>query len=713
MFNYEKDENNIVTVTMDMTGRVNAMNAEYEQLMSDTIDRLEKEKEDISGVVLTSAKSTFFAGGDLKTLVAVEKENIEEFFDANMKIKSMLRRMEQLGRPVVAAINGAALGGGFEICLACHHRIAIDNPKTQLGLPEVTLGLLPGGGGVVRLVSKIGAEKAFPFLLQGKKLKPQQALEANLIEELAADNDDLISKAKDWITNNPNAQNPWDVKGYKIPGGTITRPNIVSMVQGAIPMLFKETKGLLPAPKAILDVMATTLRLDFDTAIRVEGRELCRLVLTPEAKNIISTFFFQMNKLNSGASRPKDIEKTQVKKVGVIGAGMMGQGIAYVTAKAGINVILKDMSIEAAEKGKKYTQDLLEKAVSRGRMTEDKKEKTLSLIKPTVDNNDLSGCDLIIEAVFESVELKNSVTKESEPMLDKDGFWGTNTSSLPIGLLSQASGKPENFIGIHFFSPVDKMPLVEIITGEKTSDETLARAFDYVQSIKKVPIVVNDSRGFFTSRVFGTYVDEGAQLLEDGVDPVVIENLARQVGMPVGPLAVHDEVSQQLTVKISDTNNELDKELGKPMIEGRIASYDTAQLLISKNRQGKAYGGGYYDYHESGEKTLWPEIYNVWGGDNPKNISDQDIKDRIIFRQVLESIRCYEEDVLNSYADANIGSVMGIGFPAHLGGVFQFMNTYGVNKFLQRSKELHEKYGEHFEPPELLIKTANNQQLFV
>lgn len=715
-FHYSKDSDNIVTISMDMTGPVNAMNHEYEVLMGETIDRLEAERENIKGVILTSSKSTFFAGGDLKTLVAVNEETVGDFFETNMSIKSMLRRLEQLQRPVVAAINGAALGGGFEICLACHHRIALDSKAVQIGLPEVTLGLLPGGGGVVRLVSKLGAERAFPFLMQGKKLRPAQALENDLIEALATDTDDMMAKAREWINNNPEAKNPWDEKGFKIPGGNIKRGNIMQLVQGAIPAVFKETKGILPAPKAILDTIAATLRVDFDTAIRIEGRELSRLVLTKEAKNIITAFFFQLNKINGGGHRPatrEEITPRKVNKLGIIGAGMMGQGIAYSAAKAGIEVVLKDVEQSAADKGKAYSQTLLDKAVKKGRMDHAKRDAMLERITATTDNEALKGCDLIIEAVFENPEIKASVTKESEPMLAEHGVWGSNTSSLPISMLSDASSQADKFIGIHFFSPVDKMPLVEIITGDKTSKETLAFAFDFVQQIKKIPIIVNDSRGFFTSRVFSTFVDEGAKLLQEGVHPTLIENLAMQAGMPVGPLAVHDEVSQKLTLSIANSNKAIDESLGRPMIEGHVALDENAQKLIDKNRSGKAYGGGYYDYSDNGEKVFWPGVFEHWTIKEECPLPYQDIKDRFIFRQVLESIRCYEEKVLNSFAEGNIGSVMGIGFPQHLGGVFQHINTYGVTAFLERAKTLHEQYGDHFEPPRLLIEKAQSNTLFV
>jgi 3-hydroxyacyl-CoA dehydrogenase/enoyl-CoA hydratase/3-hydroxybutyryl-CoA epimerase len=710
-FNYEKDSDNIVTVTMDMSGPVNAMNDEYVALMGETIERLEAERESIAGVVLTSAKSSFFAGGDIKSMLSLKPgEGEAEMFEMNLKIKGMLRRMEKLGRPVVAAINGAALGGGYEICLACHHRVALDSKAVQVGLPEVSLGLLPGGGGIVRMVNKFGVERAIMPLLEGTRFNAKKALEAGLVEELADDVPSMISKAKAWIKANPEAMNPWDVKGFKIPGGNAKNPKITQMLQGANPMLFQKTRGLVPAPVKILDVIADALRVDFDTAMEIEARVFVGLVTTPVAKNLMS-FFLQMNQVNGGGSRPAGIEKAAVKKVGILGAGMMGQGIAYVSAMAGIEVILKDISQDAADKGKAYSDTLLTKRVARGRMTEEKKASVLGLITPTDNADLLEGCDLIIEAVFENVDLKHKITEELQGKLAENGVWGSNTSTLPITLLAEPAKRPENFIGIHFFSPVDKMPLVEIITGEQTSDETLARAFDYAQQIRKTPIVVNDSRGFFTSRVFATYIEEGAQLIEEGVDPVLIENLGRAVGMPVGPLAVQDEVSQQLAVKVSETNRELDERLGDKFA-GETASYRIASKMLNEyGRGGRAHGGGYYDYPEGGEKQLWSELYSLYH--KPEvDLPVDDIKDRLLFRQIVESLRCYEENVVNQVADANIGSIMGIGFPPHTGGVLQYVNTYGLKAFATRLAELESRYGERFAAPQVLLDKAEKGETF-
>jgi 3-hydroxyacyl-CoA dehydrogenase/enoyl-CoA hydratase/3-hydroxybutyryl-CoA epimerase len=712
-FIYEKNKQDIVTITMDMEGPVNTMNEKYMELMEETVERLESEKESIKGVIITSAKTTFFAGGDLKSLLKVNKGDEEEYFEATEKNKQYLRRLEKLGKPVVAAINGAALGGGCEICLACNYRVAINDPKSKIGMPEVSLGLLPGAGGIVRTVRMLGLQNALPLLLEGKRLKPERALKAGLIDELAIDTDDMIEKAIKYIDNNPEVIQPFDMDGYKIPGGDMKDSNILQIAQIAPSMLYKKTKGLMPAPKKILSVAVESLQVDVDTALRIESRGFTSLVVSPEAKNMITTFFFQLNELNAGGSRPKDIEKTKVKKVGVLGAGMMGQGIAYVSAKAGIEVILKDISIEAAEKGKEYSKNICDKLIAKKRMDETKKDILLSLIKPVETDEELEGCDLIIEAVFENLELKKKIFKDTEKYLVNDGVYSSNTSTLPITELSTAIAKPEKFIGLHFFSPVEKMPLLEIITSDKTDAKTLAKSFDYAQQIRKTPIVVNDSRGFFTSRVFGTFIDEGCKLLKEGIDPVLIDKLARQAGMPVGPLEVHDEVSQELSKKVAATNRELDKMTEQDFCNIHLSSVEVGDRMIDEfKRGGRAYGGGYYEYPEKGKKYIWPKLYELYH--NPEvNLPHQDIKDRILFRQIIESLKCLEEGVFESVINGNIGSIMGIGFPPHTGGVFQFINTYGIGKFIDRLRELEEKYGDDFCTPKILLEKIEKDELFI
>ncbi len=701
VFHYDKDSAGIVTVTMDMTGPVNAMNQEYQVAMSETVARLEAES-DLRGVVFASAKKVFFAGGDLNDLVAVEPGQEEAFFAGLQETKSVLRRIEKLPVPVAAAINGAALGGGFEIALCCNYRVAWNDRSVQLGLPEVTLGLLPGGGGVVRLTRLLGLAAALPYLTEGTRVTPDKALAAGMIHATVDSIDELVPNAKAWILAQEDVQaaatQPWDTKGYKVPGGGISSPGVAQLVMVAPAMLFSKTRGLLPAPAQILDCAVEALRLDLDTALTVESRGLAKLVVTPQAKNMISTFFFGLNKINGGASRPKGVEKRLTQKVGVLGAGMMGQGIAYSSAMAGIEVILKDISLEAAEKGKAYTHNLLAKRVAKGRMTEEAMQTVLDRITPTASNDDLQGCDLIIEAVFENIKLKHQITAELEGYLAPGGVWGSNTSTLPITQLAEGSQTPENFIGIHFFSPVDKMPLVEIICGDKTSDEALAKAFDYTLQIKKTPIVVNDSLGFFTSRTFGTYLDEGVRLLDEGLHPVKIDALGKAVGMPVGPLSVYDEVSMELSRKAQDTWAEMG--VVDKWGDGSIARKVVGVMIDEYGRGGRYHGGGFYEYHADGTKEIWPTLKELFYKPDFA-MSDTDVKDRLLFRQVIEALKCLETGVLRSEEDGNIGSIMGIGAPAWTGGLLQFVKTYGYDKFVARCEELAEAYGERFNPPQI------------
>ncbi|MGC8115770.1 3-hydroxyacyl-CoA dehydrogenase NAD-binding domain-containing protein [Metapseudomonas otitidis] len=708
---YEKGPDNIVVLTIDMPGQsANTMNAVYREAMGATVDRLEAEKDSIAGVIVTSAKKTFFAGGDLNELIKVTQADANGFYQMILKIKGQLRRLESLGKPVVAAINGAALGGGWEICLACHHRIAIDESHVQLGLPEVTLGLLPGGGGVVRMVRLLGIEKALPYLAEGKKVRPDQALKAGLIHDIAKDRDELLAKARAFIAANPTAVQPWDVKGYKIPGGTPSTPAVAQMLAIAPSVLRDKTKGCFPAPEKIMCAAVEGAQVDFDTAQLIEARYFTELTTGQVAKNMIGTFWFQLNEINAGSSRPKGPARHETKKVGVLGAGMMGAGIAYVSAAAGIEVVLKDVSIEAAEKGKTYSAGLLDKKVARGHMSAEKRDAFLARIKPTVDDADFDGCDLIIEAVFENRELKGKVTAAAEAAALPDAVIASNTSTLPITGLATAVAKPETFIGLHFFSPVDKMPLVEIIRGEKTSDETLARGFDYVLQIKKTPIVVNDSRGFFTSRVFGTFTNEGIAMLGEGVSAAMIENETRKAGMPVGPLAISDEVSMSLMTHIRNQTAADLKAEGKAMPQH--PAFAVIDLMVNEfKRPGKAAGGGFYEYPAGGKKHLWPELKARFEKAD-RQIPQEDVRDRILFIQAIETVRCVEEGVLLSTADANIGSIFGIGFAAWTGGALQFINQYGLDDFVARARYLAEQYGERFEPPALLLEKAAKGETF-
>ncbi|MBP5075975.1 enoyl-CoA hydratase/isomerase family protein [Pseudomonas chlororaphis] len=708
---YEKGQDQIVVLTIDMPGQsANTMNAVYREAMAACVARLQAEQESIAGVIITSAKKTFFAGGDLNELIKVGKAEAQAFYDMVLTLKGQLRALETLGKPVVAAINGAALGGGWEICLACHHRVALDDPSLQIGLPEVTLGLLPGGGGVVRMVRLLGLEKALPYLLEGKKVRPQQALQAGLIDQLASDRDDLLAKARAWIVANPAVKQRWDVTGYQIPGGTPSHPKVAQMLAIAPSILRSKTQGCLPAPEKILCAAVEGAQVDFDTAQLIEARYFTELTTGQVAKNMIGTFWFQLNEINAGGSRPQGFAPYVTRKVGVLGAGMMGAGIAYVSAVAGIEVVLKDISLAAAEKGKAHSAALLEKKVARGQLSAEQRDATLARIRTTEQDADLAGCDLIIEAVFEDRELKARVSAAAQQVVGAQAVIASNTSTLPISGLAKAVPDQGKFIGLHFFSPVEKMPLVEIIKGEQTSDETLARGFDFVQQIKKTPIVVNDSRGFFTSRVFGTFTNEGIAMLGEGVAAPMIETEARKAGMPIGPLAICDEVSLSLLSHIrQQTAKDLQAE-GKPLPEH--PAFAVIDLLLNEyKRPGKAAGGGFYDYPAGAQKHLWPQLKTRFEKADGQ-ISPQDVRDRLLFVQAIETVRCVEEGVLRSTADANIGSIFGIGFAAWTGGALQFINQYGLKDFIARAQYLAEQYGERFAPPALLLEKAVKGLLF-
>ncbi|MFC7049451.1 3-hydroxyacyl-CoA dehydrogenase NAD-binding domain-containing protein [Emcibacter nanhaiensis] len=711
-FHYAKDSDGIVTVTMDMAGPVNAMNARYSELMGKTLERLEAE-EHLTGVIIASAKDTFFAGGDLNELLAVQKGDEETFFADAEKGKGLLRRLEKLPVPVVAAINGAALGGGFEICLSCNRRIAWNDKSVIVGLPEVTLGLLPGAGGVVRLTHLLGFEKALPYLLEGRKVRVGKALRGGLLDDGVDRLENLLPRAKEWILENREkeeaALQPWDRPGHKIPGGDIRSPAVMQVVQVAPIMLLKKTRGLLPAPQRILESATEAVRVDFDTALRIESRNFVSLVTSPVAKNMITAFFFQMNHVNGGGNRPEGYPASSVKKLGIIGAGMMGQGIAYVAAKAGIRVVLKDVNLDQAEKGRDYSARLLDKAIEAGHADEGKKAALLGLIEATDEDAGLSGCDLIVEAVFEDLELKHRINEATEGQLAEEGVWGSNTSTLPITRLAESSAKPDRFIGIHFFSPVDRMPLVELICGAETSDETLARAFDFVRQIRKTPIVVNDSTGFFASRTFGVQLGEASQMVAEGVHPARIEALAKAVGMPVGPLTIYDEISQRLSLKVWETQRNMG--LRREADDMTPAGTGVIRTLVEEfDRGGRHYGGGFYDYRD-GEKMIWPGLIERYY--NPGlEISDRDIMDRLLFSNVIESLKCLEEGVLRSVADGNIGSLLGIGAPAWTGGYIQFVNGYGLKKFRERCNELADLYGERFRAPGVVSEKIAQGELF-
>lgn len=715
---WEKDAEGIVTLTIDdPTQNANTMNPLYASSMASVIERLQKEKDSITGVYVTSGKEgMFFAGGDLNDLYKVTRADAEEFAKGVEEIKAQLRVLETLGKPVVMGINGHALGGGLEITLAGHYRIAIDNPRTKLGLPEVKLGLLPGGGGIVRTVRLLGIQNALlKVLLEGKEYNPAQAKDLGLIHELASDREDMEKKARAWIKANPSAQQPWDQKGYKIPGGSPSNPAFAANLPAFPANLKKQLKGTnLPAPINIMSAAVEGAQVDFDNALKIEGRYFVDLATGRVAKNMMKAFFFDMQAINKGGSRPEGFPKYQAKKVGILGAGMMGAGIAYSAMRAGMEVVLKDISLEAAEKGKAYSANLLEKQVSRGRLTPEKRDAQLALIKPTADAKDLAGCDLVIEAVFENQALKHKVFQEIEDIVLPEAVLGSNTSSLPITGLAEGVKRKENFIGLHFFSPVDKMPLVEIIKGKETSDATLAKAVDIVLQLRKTPIVVNDARGFFTTRVIGVQINEGIGMLAEGVHPNSIEQAAAQAGYPVGPLAIMDELTFTLPRKLREETKAAVEAAGG-VYEPSVSDNVIDTMIDKFGREGKAAGAGFYEYPANGKKFIWPGLVeHFYNAETAAKISLEDMKDRMLFAEAIEAIKAWEEGVINSAADANIGSIMGIGFPVWTGGVMQFVNNYegGLKGFIARAEELAARYGDRFNPPKLLVEKAEKGEIF-
>ncbi|OBK34080.1 3-hydroxyacyl-CoA dehydrogenase [Mycobacterium sp. 1165196.3] len=706
---WDKDDDGIVTLTLDdPTGSANVMNEHYSESMHNAVERLAAEKDSITGVVITSVKKTFFAGGDLKGMINLGPENAGEAFDTVESVKRDLRALETLGKPVVAAINGAALGGGLEIALACHHRIAADVKGLVVGLPEVTLGLLPGGGGVTRTVRMFGIQNAFMNILsQGTRFKADKAKEIGLVDEIVGSVDELVPAAKAWIKqvkDDPDSYTqPWDKKGYKMPGGTPASPALAGILPSFPALLKKQLKGApMPAPRAILDAAVEGAQVDFDTASRIESRYFTQLVTGQVAKNMIQAFFLDLQHINGGGSRPDGIEPVKINKIGVLGAGMMGAGIAYVSAKAGFEVVLKDVSLEAAEKGKGYSEKLEAKALQRGKTTEEKSKALLDRITPAADPEAFKGVDFVIEAVFENQELKHKVFQEIEDIVEPNALLGSNTSTLPITGLATGVKRQEDFIGIHFFSPVDKMPLVEIIRGEKTSDEALARVFDYTLAIGKTPIVVNDSRGFFTSRVIGTFVNEALAMLGEGVEPASVEHAGSQAGYPAPPLQLSDELNLELMHKIATAT--------RKGVEDAGGTYEphpaeaVVEKMIELGRPSRLKGAGFYEYVDGKRTRLWPGLRETFKSGSA-DIPLQDMIDRMLFAEALETQKCLDEGVLTSTADANIGSIMGIGFPPYTGGSAQFIVGYegkhGIGKeaFVARAKELAARYGDRFLPP--------------
>lgn len=704
MIEYQVDQDGIAIITWNMQNRpLNMLNTESLDAFADAMEKAVSD-DAVKGIIVTSGRKEFIVGADITMIQGMASSNAEELTAGAWELNQRFRAIETAGKPVAAAINGDALGGGLEVALACHYRVAADK-KFKIGLPESKLGLLPGGGGTQRLPRLIGIQNALPLMLEGKDLTPQKAAKMGIVHKLAPEGE-ILAEAKRWLLEEGDAVQPWDKKGFKIPGGGPVTPGVAQVFVAGNAMLQDKTKRNYPAQRNIMSSVYEGTIVDIDTGLKIESRYFVNCVMSPEAKNL-TRFFFSMTAANKLANRPKGVDRQKFTKVGVLGAGMMGAGIAYVTARAGMDVVLLDVDQAAAEKGKAYSEGLVGKAVKRGRMAEDKAAEMLGRITPTTDFNDLTGCELVIEAVFENRELKADVTAKTEAVLAEDAIFASNTSTLPITGLAEASKRPGNFIGLHFFSPVDKMPLVEIICGKETSDETLARSMDYVQAIRKTPITVNDSRGFYTSRVFATYVREGLALLADGVKPALIENAGKMAGMPVGPLALADEVSMDLMNKIAMQTR---ADLGDAYRSQ--AGDDVLAVMVDKlDRIGKKAGKGFYDYPADGKKTLWPGLAENFTVADEQPHVDEVIK-RLMFIQSLETVRCVDENVVTDNTEADVGSIMGWGFSPARGGTLSQIDMVGVGNFVSECDRLAQAYGERFMPPQSLRDRADKGEGF-
>ncbi len=702
MIDYEVDDDGIAIITWDLPGRsMNVMNQESLTAFGEAVQKAVADDR-VTGVVVASGKDDFIAGADLEMMLESMPDDAAGVFETVRRVQKLLRDIETCGKPFVAAINGTAVGGGYELGLACHYRVAADNPEARIGLPEVLVGLLPGGGGTQRLPRMLGAREALPLMVEGKKVDPARALALGMIDKVVPA-DELIDEARRWLREEGagNVVKPWDKSNFRLPGGAVQSPGGLQTFVAGNAMLRDRTWGNYPAPLAIMSCVYEGCQVDIDTGLRIEARYFAHLLMGDVAKNMIRTLFFSIGEANKLVRRPAGVEKAKYAKIGVLGAGMMGAGIAYVSALAGLEVVLLDLDEKAAARGKAHSEGLLTKRVRRGRMTAEEKDAALARIVPTADFADLAGCDIVVEAVFEDRAVKADVTRRTEDVVADTALFATNTSTLPITGLAEASRRPENFIGLHFFSPVDRMPLVEVIRGEKTSDHCLARAMDFVRAIGKTPIVVNDSRGFFTSRVFATYVGEGIAMLGEGVAPALIENAGRLAGMPIGPLAVADEVSIELMYNIMKQTR---ADLGDAYRPGPSEPI-VARFVEEFGRPGKKAGKGFYDYPEGGEKRLWPELGRHFppAADQP---DVEEVKKRLLYVQGVESARCLEEKVVTDPRDADVGSVLGWGFAPFHGGVMSMIHTIGIDAFVAECERLAEVHGERFSPPALLRDMA-------
>lgn len=699
------DDTGIATLTIHMTEQpTNLFSIAFIQTYIQVATEL-VQNEAVKGIVVTSGHRDFMAGADLN-FISNPPADQEGLLRDLLQAHQGFRQLEQAGKPIVAAINGNALGGGYELALTCHYRIALNSPKLRIGLPETTLGLLPGGGGTQRLCYLIGIPKATPYILQGKTFVAAKAKAEGLIEELADNEIELIAAAKKWILENPNPVQPWDNKRYRIPQGGIMEPAAAQTMMGSIGNLRKQTHGHYPSAKYALACIHDGMQLPIDRGLEIEARYFVKSLYSKEAQNMIRTGFFAINEARKGKTKPTGYDFYKINKLGVLGAGMMGAGIAYVSAKAGMQVVLKDTTLDIAQLGKDYSNNILQKKLAKGHIRPEQTEQLLANIHPTAEASDLAGCDLIIEAVYENETLKNKVTQEAEAQLASNKVFATNTSTIPITQLANASRNAEQFVGIHFFSPVNKMPLVEIIKGQRTNDRTIAAAIDYVTQIGKVPIVVNDSRGFFTSRVFGMFIGEGALMLAEGTPAILIENIAKRVGMPTGPLAVTDEVSLSLCL------NTLDAAGQENRTKATQTRYDVYQkLALDNQRAGRKVGKGFYDYPMSGDKQIWAGLMQLFPlAEQP--LEADVIGKRLLHIMALESYRCLEEGVLQNTTDGDVGSLLAFGFPAYTGGVFSYMDYVGLTQFVAECDGFATRFGERFEVPASLRKMAESGKTF-
>jgi 3-hydroxyacyl-CoA dehydrogenase/enoyl-CoA hydratase/3-hydroxybutyryl-CoA epimerase len=706
---YQVDKDGVAILTLDVKDKpMNVMTPDFMADIKELGAKLAGD-ESVKGAVLSSGKDSFMAGADLKEIVAEfgPGSDVDTVYSWCRALQQAYRDLETCGKPVAVAINGTALGGGLELCLACHYRVAANNPKAVLGLPEVTVGLMPGAGGTQRLPRLIGIEPALQLITQGRHLKPAEAVEAGLVNELVEPGKE-IEAAKAWVLESGDAEQPWDKKGFKVPGGAgLMHPKAVQTFMFGTSLLQKMTNHNYPAPIAIMSAVYEGTVLPIDTALDVETKYFVSLLLHPVSRNMIRTLFMNKGAADKLVRRPKGPEKRPVTKLGILGAGMMGAGIAFVSARAGMQVVLLDTTKDKAESGKDYSRELLQKRIDKGRTTADKAADILERIHTTSGYDDLDGCELVIEAVFEDRDIKADVTAKTEAVIAEDAIFASNTSTLPITGLAGASKRPEQFIGIHFFSPVDKMPLVEVIVGKKTGDTAIAQALDYVQQIRKTPIVVNDSRGFYTSRVFSVFCKEGINMLAEGVNPALIENVAKHSGMPVGPLAVTDEVTLELYHHIS-------KQTKADLGDSYVSS--SADAVIDKfvgelDRKGKRYGKGFYDYPEGGKKRLWSDLQDLYPLSDTQP-SAEEVKKRLLYSQAIETVRCLDEGVLTHPADADIGSVFGWGFPPYTGGTISFIETEGLKHFVEESDRLAKAYGDRFSVPDRLRAMAERGETF-